>query len=192
MPRAQRSVFIGYSNTQKGYKVYNLENKTVVISKDVIFHEHHFPFHQNDDNQITQIFIPASSDQSIHFEDPFTNDAINTDELEPTIINIPYNDGHTNLTPITKTPQHDDGAIEELTDAVTEHESLPVVNEDIQVTEVLPRRSQRAAKTPTHLKDYYCHTVTNHWCGFDNYHAFATKKITKISLLNLEATRQPY
>ena len=38
-PRAHRCVFIGYSNTQKGYKLYHPSTKRVFVSKDVTFNE---------------------------------------------------------------------------------------------------------------------------------------------------------
>lgn len=37
--------FLGYSNNKKGYKVYNIETNTEIISKDVVFHERFFPYH---------------------------------------------------------------------------------------------------------------------------------------------------
>ena len=38
-PQAHRCVFIGYSNTQKGYKLYHPSTKRVFVSKDVTFDE---------------------------------------------------------------------------------------------------------------------------------------------------------
>ena len=38
-PRAHRCVFIWYSNTQKGYKLYHPSTKRVFVSKDVTFDE---------------------------------------------------------------------------------------------------------------------------------------------------------
>nr|XP_016457870.1 PREDICTED: putative protein TPRXL [Nicotiana tabacum] len=38
-------VFIGYPFGKKGYKLYSLHTKSVLVSKDVIFHECVFPFH---------------------------------------------------------------------------------------------------------------------------------------------------
>ncbi|XP_069155784.1 uncharacterized protein [Solanum lycopersicum] len=52
-PRAIRSVFMGYGTTQKGYKLYDLENKVFFISRDVVFTKSIFPFqiHANADMQ---------------------------------------------------------------------------------------------------------------------------------------------
>ena len=44
-----------------------------------------------------------------------------------------------------------------------------------------PKRSQRINKTPTYLKDYYCHTVTEHWCGLVKYKESNDSKIQHTS-----------
>ena len=67
MPRAHKSVFIGYSLSQKGYKIYNLKTKEVIVSKDVVFFEHHFPYHQEDDtNRVHNFFLPVNSEEAQH------------------------------------------------------------------------------------------------------------------------------
>ncbi|KAM3341966.1 hypothetical protein P3S68_026932 [Capsicum galapagoense] len=43
-PRAIRLVLIGYGDTQKGYRLYDLENHTFFISKDMVFDETPFSF----------------------------------------------------------------------------------------------------------------------------------------------------
>ncbi|XP_027769955.1 uncharacterized protein LOC114075978 [Solanum pennellii] len=42
-PRAKRSVFIGYLETQKGYKVMDLETHVIFVSREVTFMETSFP-----------------------------------------------------------------------------------------------------------------------------------------------------
>lgn len=44
-PRAIPSVFIGYPPGMKAYRLYDIENKKVFTSRDVVFHEEIFPFH---------------------------------------------------------------------------------------------------------------------------------------------------
>ncbi|GMJ10377.1 hypothetical protein HRI_004706900 [Hibiscus trionum] len=36
---------MGYSNTQKGYLLFDLATKSFFVNRDVVFHEHIFPFH---------------------------------------------------------------------------------------------------------------------------------------------------
>jgi len=43
-PRAQPCVFLGYPMGKKAYKVYNLVTKRIHYGRDLVFHEHYFPF----------------------------------------------------------------------------------------------------------------------------------------------------
>lgn len=43
-PRAKKRVFMGYAETQKGYRVLDLESHTFHVSRDVTFIEDEFPF----------------------------------------------------------------------------------------------------------------------------------------------------
>ncbi|XP_075490977.1 uncharacterized protein LOC142529351 [Primulina tabacum] len=43
-PRATACVFLGYSSTQKGYRVQDLTTHKIFISRDITFHESIFPF----------------------------------------------------------------------------------------------------------------------------------------------------
>jgi hypothetical protein len=42
--RSKRCVFLGYSNLHKGFKCLDPSKGRVYISRDVVFHEHVFPF----------------------------------------------------------------------------------------------------------------------------------------------------
>ena len=44
-PRARICVFLSYPPDMKGHKLYDLLSKQVLISHNVVFHEHIFPFH---------------------------------------------------------------------------------------------------------------------------------------------------
>ncbi|KAI4334841.1 hypothetical protein L6164_013550 [Bauhinia variegata] len=43
-PRAIPAVFMGYPIRYKGFKLYNIQSRTFMISRDVTFHETIFPF----------------------------------------------------------------------------------------------------------------------------------------------------
>ncbi|XP_074306315.1 uncharacterized protein LOC141641557 [Silene latifolia] len=43
-PRSNRCVFLGYPFAQKGYRLFDLDNKKVILSRDVIFQEKVFPY----------------------------------------------------------------------------------------------------------------------------------------------------
>lgn len=72
--RARKCIFVGYPMGQKAYKVYDLESKQIFTSRDVIFHEHFFPFQsirENNENEIHVLPIPLS-DQDI-ISEPLTS-----------------------------------------------------------------------------------------------------------------------
>ncbi|KAJ0590617.1 putative RNA-directed DNA polymerase [Helianthus annuus] len=45
--RAEKCVFLGYSNSKKGYKLWSLDQKLVIFSRDVKFYENVFPLKNN-------------------------------------------------------------------------------------------------------------------------------------------------
>ncbi|XP_019228820.1 PREDICTED: uncharacterized protein LOC109209910 [Nicotiana attenuata] len=58
-PRERRSILIGYSETQKGYRLYDLESIRVFISRDVTFREHIFSFKEG--MQIEEDIFPSNT-----------------------------------------------------------------------------------------------------------------------------------
>ncbi|KAL3373126.1 hypothetical protein AABB24_005224 [Solanum stoloniferum] len=71
-PRAKKAVFIGYSSTHKGYRLYDLEAKSVFISRDATFKEQVFPFQEK---EIPDHHLPLLS--------PFVSDTgTMTDEID--------------------------------------------------------------------------------------------------------------
>lgn len=81
VPRAYKCIFLGYTLGQKAYKVYDIDNNRIYISRDVVFHEKkislpkYYP-HQRD----YSISIPLSFDQDF----PNTNtQPLNIDNTAP-------------------------------------------------------------------------------------------------------------
>lgn len=52
-PTAERCMFIGYIQGQKGWKVYNSKTRKCCIFRDVVFYEHIFLYRVQDDNGST-------------------------------------------------------------------------------------------------------------------------------------------
>lgn len=69
--QASPCVFLGYYTIQKGYKVMNLHTEHLFVSRDVVFHEDHFPF--ADPSQP----LPAPSHASVE-DEAFDNSLISS------------------------------------------------------------------------------------------------------------------
>ncbi|XP_074284115.1 uncharacterized protein LOC141608671 [Silene latifolia] len=76
--RGTRCIFIGYPKHQKGWKLYDLKTRKQIESRDVIFHEHVFPY--DDLNSTSK-----------------TNDNSNTSNLEPPDVTTDFEYGEENF-----------------------------------------------------------------------------------------------
>jgi len=71
--RAQPCIFLGYPTAKKAYKVYNLITKKIQYSRDLVFHEHFFPFQHFSSPDIVMpnsLFLPASVPDYPHIFQP--------------------------------------------------------------------------------------------------------------------------
>lgn len=67
--RSKPGVFVGYPFGQKGYRVYDIESKTIYTSRDVIFHENVFPFRDIQSFPLPKTVLPMPI--SDHLATPF-------------------------------------------------------------------------------------------------------------------------
>ena len=72
-PTAKRCIFLGYPYAQKGYKLYDLDQHKIILSRDVIFQEHIFPYKQQTSsnshfNQTEPIFPSSEPSDDICFQ----------------------------------------------------------------------------------------------------------------------------
>ena len=47
-----KSVFLGYCNSKKCYKLFSLDTKQIIISRDVVFYENIFPYKMKDEVEV--------------------------------------------------------------------------------------------------------------------------------------------
>lgn len=78
-PRVFKCVLLGYAAAQKAYKVYDVENDRVFVTRDILFHENEFPFPNSTIPDNCPIPLPISD---------FPNSPIQ--KILPNSSNLPY------------------------------------------------------------------------------------------------------
>ncbi|KAI5428719.1 hypothetical protein KIW84_033637 [Lathyrus oleraceus] len=148
--RSRRCVFVGYPYGQKGWRVYDLESHEFFVSRDVIFSEDQFPFHeiekQKDDvgTNRTTLELPITEEDDMENK----NKGGTTYQNESSIEIIHENRGD---------PAIEDG--EESTNAVTDPIHIQSqTSHDENENESLGRDC-RVKYPSTRLQDYVTNTV---------------------------------
>jgi hypothetical protein len=156
-PRSEKCLFIGYPQGQKGWKVFNLETHEFIVSRDVIFYEHIFPYASPNERMC-----------EVQNEQRF-NIVSQQDDEEETML-------QDHIIEIERTPIHDatDEGAEESSGERAEVQSEGVTQNIIEIssgeeevqsegetqnvleeTELPPRTRQPSVR----LKDHYCHAA---------------------------------
>lgn len=134
----------------------------VLVSRDVVFKEHHFPyfFKNRSQSPFTSFYLsvntPPSFDTDMFPSPTAPCDASNATSLLP-------------VPPITSRPPP---SIQSTSTSLPPP-TFPTVSTDSfpSPTHFTPRRSLRSHQPPSHLKDYICHTSTTHWCNIVHFHS---------------------
>ncbi|KAL0382041.1 UNVERIFIED_CONTAM: Retrovirus-related Pol polyprotein from transposon RE2 [Sesamum calycinum] len=82
-PRASKCVFMGYSQIHKGYRLYNIADKTMFTSRDVQFHESQFPFEQISPTPTSYLPAPVTDIASYPSPSPAPVDSTTSSSVSP-------------------------------------------------------------------------------------------------------------
>ena len=182
-PRASKCIFHGYPYGVKSYKVMDLMTYRIFISRDVVFHEHIFPFH-NLNSKTLQIdpfaalvlsfyidepdihLLPTSTVIASGFTAPSASD-IASDFSAPAIdsvsLAVPMLDSLTSPSPALPIS---DITIVPISDPVQSTSPiLPCPVKSASPTLIYPvvntRKSTRSSHPPRYLHDYHCNLVAS-------------------------------
>ncbi|XP_076888387.1 uncharacterized protein LOC143538804 [Bidens hawaiensis] len=180
--RGRPGIFLGYPPGTKGYKIYDIQNKKITISRHVTFHENDFPFDkinsgQQDDNLFEPI-IDEENPNKINFEPtdvgPIDQEnALGPDQENPFVENSHEHEIHIDQ---ENQSEHDQGPIfgrpEQATEAplldafgpdqAPNHENISPEpdSHDSPIEETIentPIREKRTKTQPNRFKDFVVH-----------------------------------
>ncbi|KAJ0445200.1 putative RNA-directed DNA polymerase [Helianthus annuus] len=166
---------MGYSNLKKGYKVWSLEQKKVIFSRDVSFHETTFPF-KNESHAILE--GPNNLNQLNFFDNYEISSDLNPNDEEkvptdsPTLTQQHSDEVESPMDSDTQQSSGTDGSSESnesLRDEIGPVRAEPnSVNDESNLPEgtIPTRRSSRSSTAPKRFEDFI---VGNARYNYDKY-----------------------
>ncbi|KAK9055092.1 hypothetical protein SSX86_026172 [Deinandra increscens subsp. villosa] len=147
--RGRPGVFLGYPPGTKGYKIYDIENKKIIISRDARFFESEFPFLSS--NQVNET---PHTIESFPFDQDITHEA-NDEATEPNKFYSPQmeeDEPNNSITQQTEADQTNDSIIQGPVndDQAQQDISIPHFQEN-ETTEARPKR---AKAPPKHFSEF--------------------------------------
>ena len=169
--RAISCVFIGYLFVVKGYKLFDLSTNKFFVSRDVVFHEHIFPF-----NATTSLVNPFTSPSTFSNFAPYLSHPllyptnITESHILPTsptpILSYPKSPlPHCPESPLVSIP-----SVEPTISSFESHidTSLPIntlsesfMDTSSSISFVSLRKSSKPVKAPSYLQDYHCNLASS-------------------------------
>nr|XP_009767104.1 PREDICTED: uncharacterized protein LOC104218332 [Nicotiana sylvestris] len=151
-PRALSYVFLGYVFANKGYKLYNLETNSCLVFRDIVFHEHIFPFLQSSSCAPSICPFPFSA---------CSNDFPLTSSYVPSL--SPICNGSPLLTPVSTSSAliSPPSSSSIFSVSPSSYVSAPSSSPPLPPSSPSPptlRRSTRVHKQTSYLQSYVCHS----------------------------------
>uniref|UniRef100_A0A2N9IF64 Integrase catalytic domain-containing protein n=1 Tax=Fagus sylvatica TaxID=28930 RepID=A0A2N9IF64_FAGSY len=157
-------VFLGYPFGTKGYKLLDLSTNQCFVSRDVVFHESIFPFHNS-----TSLINPHSSLDSVSASSCHPFSSVSPPNI-PSCSTLPCDSTSTPREPHSlpsqephslpsQEPHNPPSAlpVTPTSDSSVSSSDSSVSSSDSPVTPHLPiRQSSRIVKPPSYLQDYHC------------------------------------
>lgn len=164
-------------HSPKAYKLLNLETNKIFVSRDVIFHEKHLPYHLSEtpQDQCHSLFLPTytlSNHTPINVPDVFL-----CDDASSATSHTHFTSPSQNITPQT-TPIHTTN---------TTSDPLPSFSLPPTSSPSLPtRHSTRNHTLPAWMQDFACivSKIPTHWCNLISYNALPACSKAFISTLS--------
>nr|GEV90947.1 ribonuclease H-like domain-containing protein [Tanacetum cinerariifolium] len=182
--RSEKCVLIGYASCKKAYKLFSLENRTVLYSRDVKFYETIFPYKMNKNESVNE---SENINFFYHFDvEPKTKTSTLSpnDEEKGTPgrdgrVHQPVTDantsqpGHDEIHPATPLDENNNSK-----GSVGTYDEVPVFQIELSNTteEVSLRRSQRTSKFPAKLNEFILDNKVKYGLNrYDNHCVLSSK-----------------
>ncbi|KAL0438789.1 UNVERIFIED_CONTAM: Retrovirus-related Pol polyprotein from transposon RE2 [Sesamum latifolium] len=139
--KASKCVLVGYSQNQKGYRLFHLKDKVIFTSRDVYFHESYFPFSNITNSPTSYLPNPAIDSTSYTHPNFAPVDSITPSPApnvpEPPTLNLPPTH-----TPVLRQSQRQ-------VDAVQEPRSFTEANRSSHWREAMDKELEALEKNST-------------------------------------------
>lgn len=140
--RASKFVFVGYPQRQKGWRVYDLQTKAFLVSRDIVFYERIFPFVEHEKGNSTIISSPVMVFPNV------VHETDNEGDLPATTNSVSVSQEHS---------LQDQGVLSPETGPT--ESNITGRDHDTTIETHTTALGPQTRQPPAYLRGYYCHTA---------------------------------